>query len=238
MSTPAHLQPEVKVAQPTQPPSAGGKEEFQRKPTDHLYWARTSSSNAPPPKQITAEEAAKLQQQTSSSAGGSAWNKGGSTWEEKDIKSWAHELLKTELLTTITYNLPTASATLPALPADDGGTAPDALYVRVLSADKVSGECTYVLSRGKQRVVFELDLKLKLEIEVKAGGQLQTIVTGTLHVPEVTNDDLSEAKLPSAKTMCDQPAWKPGFEFAAKQSWPALKESLETLVERAKDKWR
>jgi len=217
-----------------------GKEEFQRKPADHLYWAKTSSINAaPPPKQLTAEEVKKMEQQASSAAGGSAWNKGGSTWEEKKIESWAHELLKTELLPAIAHELPTATAPLPALPAGDDGAAPDAVHVKVTGVDKVQGEATYVLSRGKQRVVFELELvKIKLEVEVKAAGVLQSIVTGMLTVSEVTNDDLSEPKLPSAKFVCEQAGWKPAFEYAAKQSWPAIKAALETLVERAKEKWR
>ena len=220
--------------------AAAAQEELKRKPTDHLYWAKTSSVNAaPPPKQLSEEEAKQLEA-SSSGAGGSAWNKGGNTWEEKKINTWVHELLQSELLPAMAYELPTASTTkLPSMPADDQGVAPDGLAVRVANADKVTGDCTYVLSRGKQRVVFELELKLKLEVEVRAAGMLQTIVTGVLHVHEVTNDDLTQPKLPDAKLTCDQGAeWQSAFEYAAKQSWPSLKSVLEALVARAKEKWR
>ena len=219
--------------------AAAAQEELKRKPTDHLYWAKTSSVNAaPPPKQLTDEEAKQLEA-SSSGAGGSAWNKGGNTWEEKKINTWVHELLQSELLPAMAYELPTASTKLPSMPADEQGLAPDGLAVRVVSADKVTGDCTYVLSRGKQRVVFELELRIKLEVEVRAAGKLQTIVTGVLHVHEVTNDDLTQPKLPDAKLTCDQGAeWQSAFEYAAKQSWSSLKSVLEALVARAKEKWR
>ena len=51
------------------------------------------------------------------------------------------------------------------------------MSVRVLKVDKTEGEVTYVLSRGKQRVIFELKIKLKLEMEVRAGEELKQIVT-------------------------------------------------------------
>ena len=51
---------------------------------------------------------------------------------------------------------------MPALPrGEDYGGGDTKLNVRVVSAESVTGECTYVLSRGKQRVVFELTIKLQ-----------------------------------------------------------------------------
>ena len=162
----AHLKPEV-PASDSAGAAAQPTEEFQRKPTDHLYWAKTSSVNAaPPPKKVTAEEAKQLEA-SASSAGGSVWNKGGNTWEEKRIEKWAHELLSQELLPAIQYKLPSGVASLPPnMPSGEDLATADSMNVRVLSVDKVTGECTYVLSRGKQRVVFELELKLSFEIEV------------------------------------------------------------------------
>ena len=98
-----------------------------------------------------------------SGAGGSAWNKGGNTWEEKRINQWAFELLKETLLPELAFELPGAAGSPPALPrGEDGGGGEQRLRVRVLSADSVTGECTYVLSRGKQRVMFELQIKLQV----------------------------------------------------------------------------
>lgn len=78
-------------------------QEEAKKATDHLYWARSSSNKAPPPKPISAEEAQKLA--GAGGSGGSAWNKGGSTWEEKKINSWAQELLKDTLLPEMAWEV-------------------------------------------------------------------------------------------------------------------------------------
>ena len=100
-------------------------------------------------------------------AGGSAWNKGGSTWEEKRINTWAHDTLKDVLLPELGYELPGASGSLPNPNLVPKGAAlseeaAQRVCIRVLSAESVTGECTYVLSRGKQRVVFELTIKLQV----------------------------------------------------------------------------
>jgi len=206
--------------------------EVQKKATDHLYWARSSSANAaPPPKSISAEEAQKLAEK-SSSAGGSAWNSGGNTWEEKKINAWAIETLKQQLLPQISYDLPSAVGPLPTIPQSPEVEGASRVHARVLSAD-VKGECTYVLSRGKQRVVFELEFKLELEIEVFANDELKTILSGKLNIPEITNDELGDAKLPSCKCICEQAGMKPFFESVAKLSWPALRTQLEALVEES-----
>ena len=80
-----HLGSEVPEANQPQAVASQPTKEHERKATDHLYWARSSSTNAaPPPKAISAEEAKKMAE-SSSLAGGSAWNQGGSTWEEHGI---------------------------------------------------------------------------------------------------------------------------------------------------------
>lgn len=177
--------------------------------------------------------------EASSSTGGSTWNKGGSTWEEKTVNQWAFDLLKDTLLPEIQYELPTATVPMPALPkSEDLGDGERRLHVRVLSVESVKGECTYVLSRGKQRVVFEMEIKLKLEMELHVGDELKTILSGKLTVPEVTNDDIGESKMVSGcKCTCEQDGWKPFFEAASKGSWFGLKASLESLVDQTKQKW-
>jgi len=202
-----------------------------------LYWARSSSQNAaPPPKPLTAEEVKAMEAKAAGSSG-SVWNKGGSTWEEKPINTWAHEWLK-ESLGEMAYELPAAGA-VPAVPkGDELEGAALSVRVRVAAVDSVSGEATFVVSRGKQRVVFELALKLQLEMEVHADGNLKTILTGKLTLPEVSNDDLDEARLPSGcKFTCEQAGWKPFFEAAAKASWGGIKTNCTRLVESAKAKW-
>jgi len=206
--------------------------------TDHLYWARTASTGAaPPPKKISAEQAKQME---TAAAGGSAWNKSGNTWEEKRLNQWAHELLKETLLGGASYELPGAAGALPPLPKAEAaayGEGEQRLQVRVLSVESVTGDCTYVLSRGKQRVVFELQLKLQLELEVRVGGELKQILTGKVTLPEIANDDLDEAKLPGgSKMLCDQDGWKPYFEGASKTVWACVKGALTALVEQAKQK--
>ena len=204
-----NLGSEVPEASQPQPVASQASRERERNATDHLYWARSSSHNAaPPPKAISAEEAKKMAE-SSSSAGGSAWNQGGSTWEEKKISEWCHQTLKTDLLPQIAYELPSASGTLPK-PVGDEVMGATSVKARVVSAE-AKGDCIYVLSRGKQRVVFELELKLELEVEVFAEDEMKTILTGKLTVPEVTNDEMSDAKLPSSKCTCEQVLAEPSM---------------------------
>jgi len=107
-------------------------------------------------------------------------------------------------------------------------------YTRGRSADVFL--CLHVLRCAG--VVFELALKLQLEMEVHADGNLKTILTGKLTLPEVSNDDLDEARLPSGcKFTCEQAGWKPFFEAAAKASWGGIKTNCTRLVESAKAKW-
>ena len=206
----SHLTPEVPppVAEAETSATVGTvsaqPEEYAKKPTDHLYWARSSSANAaPPPKAISADEAKRLEV-AASNAGGSAWNKGGNTWEEKKINQWAIDKLKEEHLPLLAYSLPSGSASLPATPTcqDMEGVSKNVTAkVRVASVDAVKGEATYVLSRGKQRVVFEIELKLSLEIEVMDGDVLKTIVTGERHGREETASQPALHALPRASAL-------------------------------------
>ena len=225
---------DIPEAQPTM-------EVAPKAPTDHLYWARSSSQNAaPPPKKLSAEEAKQLEA-SSSAAGASAWNKSGSTWEEKPVNTWAFELLRDTLLPEMAYALPLATVPVPPLPPSEADAASGSVSVgvRVLKAESVTGECTYVVSRGKQRVVFELTIKLALEMEVRVGDELRQILTGKLTMNEVSNDDLEDAKMPStAKCTCEQKEWLKFFEQCAKGGgWGPVKDVLGSLMQQTKDKW-
>jgi len=208
----------------------------------HLYWARNKSEEKQltgEHKALTPEEAAALAAQSSSA--GAAWNKA-STWEEKNIASWAISLMKEEILPAVTYTLGPPGAPLPTLPSDasaEGLSSSSTAKARVTSVETVKGDTTYVLSRGKEKVIFELAVKLKLEVELlDESGALKNIVSGTLNIPEVSNDELGDAKMPDAKFTCDQAPWKPFFEQSAKAAWPSLKVAFEAFVEQTKQKWR
>ena len=88
-------------------------------------------------------------------------------WEEKEITKWSKELLREELLPSLTLSLPSEGAALPALPAAHEALAAAAAagslsaQLRVTGVEKVDGEATHIISRGKQRVVFEFTLKVR-----------------------------------------------------------------------------
>merc|ERR1712087_1026147 len=111
----------------------------------------------------------------------------------------------------------------------------DMCNVRVTSVNSISGDVTYVISRGKQRVLFELKLKLQLEMELRdADHELTQIVTGELHIPEVCVDDLGEETMPSYKSTCEQSGCTIFFKEAAGLCWPQLQQSLKALMDQVK----
>lgn len=70
------------------------------------------------------------------------------------------------------------------------------------------------------------------------GDELKQIVTGKLTLPELSNDDLDDSKLPGgSKFVCEEDGWKPVFEAAAKGCWGSIKGGLGMLIEQAKQKW-
>ena len=183
-------------------------------PSDHLYWARTKSNAAPVERTpLTADEAASLAQQNRANVN--------AAWEEKDVSKWAHELLREQL----------AAGVVGTVAGTESATA------RVTEVISCKGDVTYVLSRGKQRAVFELALKLKVEVEVREGDELREILTGEMHVPELANDDLSAKALPAAKLRCEQAAGARAFEGGCRAMWPSMVEALQSLVEHTKQRW-
>ena len=196
--------------------SASRAEVKEKAPSSHLYWARNKSeekSLTGEHKALSAEEAAAL---AAKSGPGSSWNKA-STWEEKNIAPWATAYVREDVLPSLAYTLGTPEAPpLPKLPDDpsaEGLTPSSSCKVRVSAVDSVKGEATYVLSRGKERVLFELAIKLKLEMELlDEAGALKSIVSGTLNVAEVRGRRrahracLHEAPRPAHRTHSCAPA--------------------------------
>lgn len=153
------------------------------------------------------------------------------------MNTWAFELLKDTLLPEMAYTLPLPKYPIPALPASVEGSA-TSVSVRVAKAESVTGDATYVVSRGKQRVVFELTIKVALEIEVRVDDELKEILTGKMTLTEVSNDDLDDAKMPSTvKCTCEQKEWLKFFEQCAKGGWDSVKGVLGALVDQTKAKW-
>ena len=137
----------------------------ERTPASHLTWARNKSTTKPvEPRKLSESEAAAMASQNAGA--GSTWNSS-QTWEEKEITKWSKELLREELLPSLTLSLPSEGAALPALPASQEALAAAAAagslsaQLRVTAVEKVDGEATHIISRGKQRVVFEFTLKVR-----------------------------------------------------------------------------
>ena len=223
----------------------------ERTPASHLTWARNKSTTEPvEPKKLSEAEAAAMASQNAGA--GSTWNSS-QTWEEKEITKWSKQLLREELLPTLTLSLPSEGAALPALPASHEALTAAATAgslsaeLRVTAVEKVDGEATHIISRGKQRVVFEFTLKvrrpnahalspptlcrnhtdagtrthtrtrthahthahvhrrllserlvrarqLQLQLELREGDELREILSGTMTVAEVTNDELQQVR--------------------------------------------
>ena len=83
-----------------------------------------------------------------------------STWEEKNIGKWAHALLKDDLLPSSSGTAaPLTSAEQSRLTGDLRSSSGLCCGVRITGGNAVSGDVTHVYSRGKQRVVFELQAR-------------------------------------------------------------------------------
>lgn len=206
----------------------------------HLTWSRSKSSTAPPePKKLTGAEAEALETKAGPGAG---WNSA-QTWEEKDISKWSKELLQDTLLPALTLILPSEEAAMPPPPASQEALAAAAsdgtlqCQVKVTAVENLVGEASHIVSRGKQRVVFEFTLKLKLEVEVRVAGELHEILVGALSMSDVTNDELQAAKMPSAKCTCEQVGYLPFFEPVVKSFWPTLRTGLSDYVEQVRGGW-
>ena len=205
---------------------------MEKTAASHLTWARSKSVAAPvEPKKLSEAEAA-----AAANAGpGAGWNKA-QTWEEKDISKWSKELLKELLLEQVLQGA--EGAALPAPPASQEAVAAAiaagrlSCQLKVTAVDKVDGEASHIVSRGKQRVVFDLNLKLKLEVELREAGELHEILTGSLSISDLTNDELQNAKMPPAKVTCEQAGWLPFFEPVTKSCWPVLSATLTDYVEQ------
>jgi|TARA_B100000524_G_scaffold333660_1_gene221654 hypothetical protein len=223
-------------------------EDYMKAPSDHLYWARSKSESAPVEhKPLDAAEAAALAAQATQ-RGGAAWNSA-STWEEKDISKWSHELLQNALLAGVGETLSVDGALREALPLKMRDAASQlSCHLRVIEATSVSGDATYVLSRGKQRVVFELNVKLKVEAEVREGdcegdgeggqGALKELLAGQLSWNELDNDALDEKSLKPSRASCEEGSeWSSFLKVVGAQLWPTLRDVLHEYVEEAKRKW-
>jgi hypothetical protein len=101
---------------------------------------------------------------------GSAWNAAGTTFEERDMKTWCEETLRRRLR---------------AAAAEASNVT-----VRATSITKCSGEASLVVSRGRARRIFEFAADIKWEAKLPAEappGPGACTITGTLRMPELSS---------------------------------------------------
>ena len=101
---------------------------------------------------------------------GSAWNAAGTTFEERDMKTWCEETLRRRLRE--------AAATV------------EGVTIKATSITKCSGEASLVVSRGRARRIFEFAADIKWEAKLPAEappGPGACTVTGTLRMPEISS---------------------------------------------------
>lgn len=148
--------------------------------------------------------------------GGSQWNKAG-TYEEKNMKKWVEDILKSALK-GITFDIPTAA----------GGA------LTTTGVDAIEGDANISSSRGKRRHL--LDLSFTVEFEGKVGDASGK---GKLLFTEVTTgDDEPEVKLEVDGAA--PPAVREVFEVFAKPNGqglqPLVVNVLKEIVEQYKKK--
>ena len=101
---------------------------------------------------------------------GSAWNAAGTTFEERDMKTWCEETLRRRLRE--------AAATV------------EGVAIKATSITKCSGEASLVVSRGRARRIFEFAADIKWEAKLPAEappGPGACTITGTLRMPEISS---------------------------------------------------
>ena len=101
-------------------------------------------------------------------SGTSAWNQGGTTWEEKNVTNWAKDTLTKALLET-TFTLPSSSP------------APNAL-VTVTKVSKLDGHASVAVVRGKVRFIYEFHCQIEWNFD-KPDDELEC--HGTLSIPDI-----------------------------------------------------
>jgi len=193
----------------------------------HREWKPTAEPKQEfKPTQIS-QEAAAAAESSSSTAAGSAWNKAG-TWEDKDVTASAQSALREKLQE----------------PFPDINAAGGALAVEDI--EKVEGEASKPVIRGKMRHIFDLSFKVKFLFKwMDSSGQKQA--TGSLSISDFTNDAFGEDSPNSpVLELSFKDATRQGLDAARQKavedaigahSWPALAGTLMAAVAARMKVW-
>lgn len=176
-------------------------------------------------------------------------------WYERDITRWAAPHIQA-LLSQIQFTVAAVDklALGPELMADCKILSTQAVQyvVRTTSVSKLLPDETeaakgllegssaqYIVARGKEKVVFDFKIKLKLEVVIEADEIAKKVLTGSLRFHELTLDELDDETMPTTtSSKCHQREWEPQYDKVCKQSWPTLQQTLREFIVQAKDHWR
>lgn len=164
----------------------------------HREWKPTAEPKQEfRPTQMTGAAVEAAANQTASTGDGSVWNKAG-TWEDKDVTSLAQSSLREKL----------QEAPLPSIDVAGGALA-------VQEVEKVDGDASKPVIRGKMRHIFDLSFTVKFVFKwMDSDGQKQA--SGSLSVSDFNNDAFSEDG-------ANAPVFELSFKEGARQSLEAAR---------------
>jgi len=191
----------------------------------HREWKPTAEAKQEFKPTAISEEAAASASSSAAPAAGSAWNAAG-TWEEKDVTSTAQSTLRQRLQE-------------PALPDIDvaGGA------ISVEEVEKVEGDASKPVIRGRMRHIFDLSFKVKFVFKwMDASGQKKA--SGSLSINDFTNDAFSEEcnnvpvmELSFKDKSLDAYRTKAVEDAIGAQSWPATAGTLAGALAARMKTW-
>ncbi|CAJ1400576.1 unnamed protein product [Effrenium voratum] len=155
-------------------------------------------------------------------AAGSAWNAAG-TWEEKDVTDFAKNGLAEALRSF-----------------QDVEAAGGVLCIK--DVEKVEGEASKPVIRGKMRHIFDLNFKVQFEFKwMDSSGQKQA--QGNISISDFTNDTFAEGVL--AEPAVDlsfrearlEPSRRQAVQAALGTSWPPAEKTLMAQVAEKMKSW-
>lgn len=190
------------------PPTTNALQDNQEQKGDlsYHYWATKTDEPPlpkPEPKKLTDADVQALERTASSSkpVGASAWNAAG-TWEEKSHMEWAKGEMERRLV----------------------GLSATTMELKVVSIKGCTGDANVVITRGRPRHGFDLELKLGW---TAVSGD--TTIEGSLEFAEVSRDTVvddeleAEVKVDTKKVKAEH---QKAVSAAAKSLVPAIRQQL------------
>ncbi|KAL7469191.1 hypothetical protein ACHAXS_009445 [Conticribra weissflogii] len=136
---------------------------------------------------------------------GSAWNKSGTTWEEKDTTDWCKSCLVECLRSSTFVYAPSASGN------SNSDSSTSTYTASVKQVENVTGDASVALAGGKKRYIYDFHVeKIRYEIRKDQAGMegdatdgdiemdttvAKVVASGTLKLPDINSAATSEEEL-------------------------------------------